>query len=389
VGWNWATRLVEHCDIWVVTRANNRPSIEMQETGRNIHWIYVDAPAWVLRFKRGRLGVWLYYRLWQWLAYRACRGVVAEQSLDLVHHLTFGTYWAPSDMHRLGIPFVVGPVGGGELVPWRCVFSRMSFRGVLYECQRNLAILLRLASPFKRRFIKHITLVVAKNRETKEVLEKTGAHVAGIHTESAIAFDELEQLGNGRDPSRHDEVFRMLCIGELRALKGGHLVIEALGRLKREGSRSFKCTFLGEGAERKRLEKLTKRYGVAGEVRFAGKVPRHEVLEHLGAADVLLHPTLHDSGGWTCLEAMAARVPVISVDIGGPAMQLDGRCGILVEPGSAGRIVEEIRTNLKRLMMEPATVKEMGAAGRKRVGEKYTWDRVVSDFLKYYEMAVR
>ena len=46
---------------------------------------------------------------------------------------------------------------------------------------------------------------------------------------------------------------------------------------------------------------------------------------------MLIHPSLHDSGGWVCLEAMAAGRPVICLDLGGPGLQVTEKTGIKVK----------------------------------------------------------
>ena len=45
-------------------------------------------------------------------------------------------------------------------------------------------------------------------------------------------------------------------------------------------------------------------------------------LRRLGECDDLIHPSLHDSGGLICMKAMAFGLPVISLDLGGSAVQV-------------------------------------------------------------------
>ena len=66
------------------------------------------------------------------------------------------------------------------------------------------------------------------------------------------------------------------------------------------------------------MEKLARELGITANVKFWGGIRRAQVLEKLAECDVLIHPSLHESGGWVCLEAMAAGRPVVCLDLGGP-----------------------------------------------------------------------
>jgi glycosyltransferase involved in cell wall biosynthesis len=77
-------------------------------------------------------------------------------------------------------------------------------------------------------------------------------------------------------------------------------------------------TIVGDGPDRARLKRLVIRRHLTGRVAFTGWLPRATVQERIIAADVLLFPSLHEEGGWACAEAIAAGIPVVSLDRGGP-----------------------------------------------------------------------
>jgi len=121
VGWLWATELADagH-EVWVITREANRHAIETELDGRQrprLQFVYFDLPAWARKWKRGARGVHLYYALWQWGAYVVARKLTRRIRFDCVQHVTFVGLRAPSFMGLLGLPFILGPVSGGECVP--------------------------------------------------------------------------------------------------------------------------------------------------------------------------------------------------------------------------------------------------------------------------------
>ena len=92
--------------------------------------------------------------------------------------------------------------------------------------------------------------------------------------------------------------------------------------------------FIGDGPERKSLENLARRFGIARKTIFWGEMTRRNALRKLAECDVLLHPSLHDSGGFVSVEAMAAGRPVICLDLGGLALQVTDETG--KSPGAFG-----------------------------------------------------
>ena len=131
---------------------------------------------------------------------------------------------------------------------------------------------------------------------------------------------------------------------------------------------------LGDGAERGRLQALAEELGIASQVKFWGNLPREQSMDRLGECHVLVHPSLHDSGGLTCLEAMAAGRPVICLDLGGPATQVTKETGIKVPASHPEHAVQGLAEAMIRLANDPELRVRLGEAGQKRVQEIYDWD---------------
>ena len=92
VGWNWAIELAKRGhDVWVLTRANNRHSIEKELTKSpsksNLHFLYYDLPVWVMRLKKLPGGIYFYYSVWQFGAYTLAKKKHGLFRYDIVHHV--------------------------------------------------------------------------------------------------------------------------------------------------------------------------------------------------------------------------------------------------------------------------------------------------------------
>ncbi len=141
---------------------------------------------------------------------------------------------------------------------------------------------------------------------------------------------------------------------------------------------------VGDGPERRSLERLSQKLGVAEKTRFFGALPRSEALERLAECDVLVHPSLHDSGGWVCVEAMAAGRPVICLDLGGPALQVTEETGFKVSARTPEQAVEEMVRAMRRLAEDAELRRRMGEAARCRVQEEFSWKRLGEEMNAIY-----
>jgi len=380
VGWNWVEQIARFHDVWVLTRRNNRAAIEQSLKRRpqpNVHWVYVDLPAWARFWKRGQRGVHAYYYLWQVAAYLRGRRLNREVEFDVVQHVTFVNYWMPSLLALLPAPFVWGPVGGGESAP--PAFSRtLSARGRGYEYVRALARSIGERDVFVRRTARRAAAVVATTAETATRLSHLGARNVHIVSQVALTAKDLARLG--RIPVRTVGPFRAISIGRLVDWKGFHLGLRAFAALH-EHVPASEYWIVGDGPDRRHVEKTVMALGLETAVVFKEWMPRDELLTQLAQCDVLVHPSLHDSGGWVCAEAMAAGRPVICLALGGPAVQVTARTGFAVPADTPGTAVQRIAAALIRLATDPSLRLQMAEAARQRALTAFRWEER-GDFIQ-------
>jgi glycosyltransferase involved in cell wall biosynthesis len=373
VGWNWALHMAREHEVWVVTRSNNRQPIETalaREPLPNAHFVYYDLPRWARFWKRGAFGLRLYYYLWQAGAYLAARKIAREVRFDLVHHVTFVKYWMPSFFALLDAPFVWGPVGGGESAP-KPFRSGFSLRGKLYDVARTFARALGSADPFVKLTARRATLGLATTEDTAIRMRRLGCRDVRVLSEAGLNNENLAELAAA--PMRREQPFRILSLGNLLHLKAYHLSLEAFGRFI-DGGGEGAYWIVGDGPERGRLEALVHRLGISGKVVFWGRLPRAEALKKLAECDVVAHPSLHDSGGWTCLEAMAAGKPVVCLDLGGPGLQVTSETGMKIRPESQPQAITDLALAFRTLALNPELRARLGAAGRVRVRTEFRWE---------------
>jgi glycosyltransferase involved in cell wall biosynthesis len=385
VGWNMVTQIARDHDVWVLTQNKGREAIEkalVKEPLLRARFIYVDIlPA--TRFWLIGSGVQIRYYLWQIKAYFAARKLQKTISFDLIHHVTLARYWTPSFLALLRPPFIWGPVGGGESAPpaFRKTFGA---RGRLFETLRDLARKAGETDPFLRLTARKALIGLATTEQTAGRMRKLGCKNVSVMSESALSRREIDLLSTlGMSDGK---CFRIVSIGRMLHWKGFHLGLQAFAEIQQRFPQSEYC-LIGDGPERMRLQEIAKDLKLHDSVVFRGNVPRAEVLEQLERCDVLLHPSLHDAGGWVCLEAMASGRPVVCLDLGGPSVQVTPETGFKVMATTPDATVKELAEALLRLAESPMLRSQMGWAARERIRRHFEWEGKAAVLTKLYDIA--
>jgi glycosyltransferase involved in cell wall biosynthesis len=387
VGWYSVQQIARFHEVWVATRANNRHSIEKAlaiKSLPNVHWIFIDLPRWARFWKKGRRGARLYYCMWQFVTYLITRRLHHEVGFELVHHVTIVNYWMPSFLALLPVPFVWGPVGGGESAP-RSFLRSFGRRGEMYEMLRNISRKIGELNPIVRLTARRAACVFAATKDTEKRLGHLGCREVHVHSQVGLPIEEVLQLC--RLPFRERAPFRLLSGGTLIHWKGFELGIRAFAQLQRQFPTS-EYWLLGDGPERRRWEALAEELSVAKKVVFWGEVTRSELLQKLAECDVLLHPSLHDSGGYIILEAMAAGRPPVCLDLGGPGVLVTPETGIKVPALCPDQVIRDLAEALGRLSCNPVFRASLGQAARTRVKEHFSWDEKGITLTSGYSRAV-
>jgi glycosyltransferase involved in cell wall biosynthesis len=382
VGWNTARELAQHLKVWVLTRSDNRPMIEA-ELAQNpipgIRFIYFDLPG-VYWWKKGLQGVHIHYYLWQVKAYFVARQLHQEIGIDIIHHVTYVRYSSPSFLALLPIPFVWGPVGGGESAP-KEFWKDFSLRGKTYELLRGWARYLGEQDPFVRMTARRSCIAYGTTDDTAHRLLAIGSKNVQVLSQVGLSPEEVEQLT--QSPLSQEVPMRFLSIGRILHWKGFQLGLRAFAQASLPSEAEY--WIVGNGSEKAALQSLVKDLGIASQVKFFSEMPRPDLLDQLGSCLALVHPSLHESGGFICLEAMAAGCPVICLDLGGPASQVTIETGFKIAPCTPEQAISEIAEVMHRLTKEPALRMKLGQCGQSHVKKFYTWNAKTLIFSEMYQ----
>jgi glycosyltransferase involved in cell wall biosynthesis len=300
-------------DVWVLTRQNNLEALDEFLDGHpasaSIRLVGLDHDRLSGRWKKrlGTFGIQWYYREWQRLACQKAEILDREVGFDVVHHITFSSYWTPVGVACVDKPLVIGPLGGGVSPPF-ALMPDLGSRGLVSDGARIFLRWLAATLPRSRRGVESAAVILAQNPETAARLH-VDSPVRVVSNALSIDLGVLE-------PVRARRSQEVVVTGRLIPLKGGVTAVRVLRHLRHDGAR---LVFIGEGSESGRIMRLARRLGVDSRVEILGWQPRERVIRRVRRAGVLLHTAIHDEAGMTVAEALSLGTPVVGYDHGGPA----------------------------------------------------------------------
>lgn len=385
VGWNVIREVANYHEVWVLTRFDESGAAIEAELARNpvpnLHFVYFNLPIWSGGWRLGSNGAMqLHYYFWQIQAYFVARKLHGEIGFDLLHHVTFVKYSNPSFLSLLPVPFIWGPVGGGESAP-KAFWQDFSLRGKAYETIRDFVRWLGECDPFVHITAKRSVLARATTEDTAKRLYKMGATNVQVFSQVGLSKKEIARLTLHAMPATSPAKF--ISIGRLLHWKGFHLGLRAFAQADLPENTEY--WLLGDGPECERLQALAAKLGIAHQVKFWGELPRDRAFDILGECNVLVHPSLHESGGFACLEAMAAGRPVICLDLGGPAVQVTQETGFKVPVQTPEQVVRDLAEAMTHLANDSDLRMRMGQAGQQRVSDVYSWETKGQSLAQLYE----
>ncbi|MEL6165080.1 MAG: glycosyltransferase, partial [Cyanobacteria bacterium J06628_3] len=271
VGWNVVREVSKYHKVWVLTSNCHRLGIEnelIRNPNPNLNFIYFDPFSltidWSSKGKQTQKWVHLHYYLWQIWAYFVGKSLHNQIGFDFVHHVTYVRYSSPSFISLLPIPFVWGPVGGGESAP-KAFCKDLSSRGKTYESLRNLARSVGELDPFVKLTAQQSVSTWATTDDTAIRLLKIGAKNVQVSSQLGLSSEEIAILA-GYPISKNNSPIRFISVGRLLHWKGFHMGLAAFARANL--SDNVEYWIVGEGPEQQRLQNICQELGIEKQVKF-------------------------------------------------------------------------------------------------------------------------
>lgn len=198
--------------------------------------------------------------------------------------------------------------------------------------------------------------------------------------DALIVPNGVELIGSPQRAKVKGRVPTIVAVGRLVHVKGFDLLIRAVAQL----DRPVQLVLVGEGSAHESLEALAREVGISDSVKLVGRQDQPEVRRLMSESDVVAVPSRAESFGIVALEAWDSGTPLIATSLGGPrGFVTDGVDGLLVDPENTPALAAAI----DRVLSDEDLARRLADAGRESV-KQFTWDRVVDDYERIYEVAL-
>lgn len=291
---------------------------------------------------------------------RSLISIIKTRKIDILHsHLLISNIYGWLAAKLIGVPSIIS-VHGSNLLKLK--HGRKIFGFVAKHSEKVITVSNSLREDIKRelglRMSNSITIHNGVDLERFKCIESDGS----LRKELRLEEEDLV-VGS---------------VGRLHPVKD-HISIIKAARLVKQRFPRAKFLIVGNGPLRENLKFRVQSLKLEKDVLFLGQ--RDDIPKVIKAFDIFVCSSLTEGISYALIEAMAVELPIVATDVGGNSNVINKETGILIPPRSPERLADAIIYLIKN----PELRTKMGKAGRRRVEEKFSLDRMVDEYEKLYE----
>ncbi len=244
-----------------------------------------------------------------------------------------------------------------------------------------------------RRWYSFVEMQARVARRMPRIVVVSDNSIDDIHNDMGVDRDNMRLVHVGvdpdlfkPDPSVQRKPNQLITTASADAeMKGLKFLLEAMAKLRAE-DRDIKLTLIGRAKPGGPSDKLIKELDLASHIEFVTGVPDERIVELYSESEVAVVPSLYEGFSLPAVEAMASGTALVATT-GGALKEVTGIHGETVlqcEPGDAGDLAAKLRIALD----DPELRARIGAAGRRRVSELYTWRQTAIRTAEQYQEVI-
>ncbi|WP_309649427.1 glycosyltransferase family 4 protein [Nocardioides sp.] len=223
-------------------------------------------------------------------------------------------------------------------------------------------------------------------RQARKIMTPSETSKRDIATDFGVDPAKMQVILLGVDdgftpPTKPRVPGRIMAMASADApMKGIATLLEAFAKLRTE--RDVELILVTKPQAGGRTEKLIEKLSIGDSVRFVHGVSEAELVDLMGSAELACVPSLYEGFSLPTAELMACATPLVVSRAGAipEVVGPDGLCAEVVTPGDVG----ELKAAIEGLLDDPAKRERMGAAGRQRVEELFSWRAVAATVAQAY-----
>jgi glycosyltransferase involved in cell wall biosynthesis len=371
VGWNWVWQLGVKNDVYVITRKNNRESIDQylkENKNDNLHFEYYDLPKYLKWWKKGERGLHLYYAFWNFGAVKVAKKIVKINKIDICVDFKFGNLFLPSFIYKLKLPTILGPMGAA-VKPLKKFTNRYPVKQRLFFTIKPILQRILASLPNFNKNLKQSKTIILHSNEILHLIPPNELTKCVVIMHNGVSID----FENKEFKEKNEKIRHFVYTGRLNEAKEVELIIRAYYEtgLIREGSKLY---IVGEGKTKEKLRLLVEKLGISNGVLFVGKVSMNEVKNSLSRAHVFVSASISEISSTSMMEAMALGLPVICLNLSGNRMIVDNNCGILLEASTPYGVINEMSEAMRKVVDDSILFNKLSSNAKKKAYTEFRWE---------------
>ena len=370
VGWNFFNQLSKHHEVHLITELEFKDEILVESNklkipADRIHFVDIGKTGRRKLHNQGDWSFYYYYRSWQMKALqKGCR-LHDENEFDIAHHLNMIGFREPGSLHKLDIPFILGPLGGFGGVPnnyFEVGFGKQRLKNKVKTGLNYFSMFL----PHVRAAIRHADCVIAAYPEAAKALAQHFNVLSTI----------IPETGSTKVVVSNTQRKNFIWIGKNLVRKQFQLAAEAF--LRSQISRSEKLFVIGKFQEDE-IAKWSRNSNIV----FLGEISRIDVLTQLSNARALIFSSLHEGNPHVVYEAISTFTPIICHNSYGMGFAVDESIGIKIEVANYKNSLVNFSDAIDQICLMNFSENDF-----KRVQENNSWENRVAKINMLYKEVI-
>lgn len=230
---------------------------------------------------------------------------------------------------------------------------------------------------FGRLVLKKANRVISVSEGVREFVKKLTSREDSRVIYRGFDLEKIERVATSETKRQSYENKTILTfVGRLYNSKGTAELIAAVSAL--ENKEALACLIIGDGPQKKELEKKIKRLGLTDTVKLLGPKKYEEVIGLLKISDIFANPSYTEGLPTTVVEAALCGLAIVATNVGGTSEIItDEKSGYLVPPQN----VPALKEKLERLIGDAELRQRFGENVKKEAVDKFNWNRSVEKFM--------
>ena len=387
--WQILSRLANIYDIWIITEETVFKD-EVEEHFRQnpflsehmtFHFLPRRRPE---GFDRTRPAIpireILEYKEWGKRSYLFAKTLHRKIGFDLAHHLRSDSFRVPGFLWQLPIPFVWGPTGGTDNIPWE-MLDILGPKGKIRYAIRNIINTMQLKySPVVRRAVKRTDCLISQTSKDKENIFKVHGILSILVHEQAC--NSVSGTCHHYDPGRN---LNIAWIGRCVTSKALPFLLKVISR---PGIRDKVTLHIaGNGPKWESWKRMANDLNVDSQCIWYGWLAQKTTSDLLNSCDILAFTSVLEATSATVMESLSLGVPVICFNRCGFGDVINNQNGISIRYHNKSQAMDHFSRAIESLILRPEKLAHL-SQGALKAASRYSWDNLVAKIRDCYESVI-